>query len=111
QSFFSISVGVSVMLTYSSYLSKKDNLPKSAFTIVLMNIAISLLAGLAIFTAVFSFGFEPTEGPGLLFVVLPAVLDQMPFVAFFLAVFLFLFFFALFTTALSMLQRIADAVA
>src|SRR5699024_9980103 len=91
QSFFAISVGVSVMLTHSSYLSKYEDLLISAFTVVLMYIIISLLAGLAIFPAVFSFNFEPTEGPGLLFVVLPAVFDKMPFGAFFLFVFLSLF--------------------
>lgn len=110
QSFFSISVGVSVMVTYSSYLSKQDDLPKSAFTIVLMNVFISILAGLAIFPAVFAFGFEPTEGPGLLFVVLPAVFDQMPFGAIFLFVFLLLFLFATFTSAFSMLEIIVAAV-
>src|SRR5699024_2958983 len=110
QSFFSISVGVSVMITYSSYLSKKEDLPKSAFTIVMMNIAISLLAGLAIFPAVFSFGFTPEEGPGLLFVVLPAVFAQMPFGAFFLAVFLLLFLFATLTSAFSMLEIIVAAI-
>ncbi|WP_342472085.1 sodium-dependent transporter [Metasolibacillus sp. FSL H7-0170] len=110
QSFFSISVGVSVMVTYSSYLSKNEDLPKSALTIVLMNLFISLLAGLAIFPAVFSFGFEPTEGPGLLFVVLPAVFNQMPFGAFFLLVFLILFLFATLTSAFSMLEIIVAAV-
>src|SRR5690625_520331 len=110
QSFFSISVGVSVMVTYSSYLSKQEDLPKSAFTIVLMNILISLLAGLAIFPAVFSFGFEPTEGPGLLFVVLPAVFNHISFGAFFLFLFLFLFFFATFTSAFSMVEIIVAAV-
>ncbi|KYG90455.1 hypothetical protein A0U40_05650 [[Bacillus] sp. KCTC 13219] len=110
QSFFSISVGVSVMVTYSSYLSKNEDLPKSALTIVLMNLFISLLAGLAIFPAVFSFGFEPTEGPGLLFVVLPAVFNQMPFGTFFLLVFLILFLFATLTSAFSMLEIIVAAV-
>ncbi|WP_068673549.1 sodium-dependent transporter [Oceanobacillus sp. Castelsardo] len=110
QSFFSISVGVSVMVTYSSYLPKKEDLPKSAFMIVMMNIFISLLAGLAIFPAVFSFGFEPAEGPGLLFVVLPAVFDKMPFGAFFLFVFLLLFLFATLTSAFSMLEIIVAAV-
>jgi len=110
QSFFSISVGVSVMVTYSSYLSKQENLPKSALTIVLMNIFISVLAGLAIFPAVFSFGFEPAEGPGLLFVILPAVFDQMPFGAFFLVIFLLLFLFATLTSAFSMLEIIVAAV-
>lgn len=110
QSFFSISVGVSVMVTYSSYLSKKEDLPKSALTIVLMNVFISLLAGLAIFPAVFSFGFEPTDGPGLLFIVLPAVFDQMPFGTFFLFIFLMLFLFATLTSAFSMLEIIVAAV-
>src|SRR5690625_7827863 len=87
QSFFSISVGVSVMVTYSSYLSKKEDITKSAFTIVTMNIIISLLAGFAIFPGVVSFGFEPTVGPGRLFVVLPAVFNMMRFVAFVLVSF------------------------
>lgn len=110
QSFFSISVGVSVMVTYSSYLSKREDLPKSALTIVLMNVFISILAGLAIFPAVFAFGFEPEAGPGLLFVVLPAVFDQMPFGAVFLFIFLLLFLFATFTSAFSMLEIIVAAV-
>lgn len=110
QSFFSISVGVSVMVTYSSYLSKKEDLPKSATTIVLMNVFISILAGLAIFPAVFSFGFEPTDGPGLLFIVLPAVFDQMPFGIIFLIIFLLLFLFATLTSAFSMLEIIVAAV-
>ncbi|MCT6925134.1 sodium-dependent transporter [Metasolibacillus sp.] len=110
QSFFAISVGVSVMVTYSSYLSKNEDLPKSALMIVMMNLFISLLAGLAIFPAVFSFGFEPTEGPGLLFVVLPAVFNQMPFGVFFLFIFLILFLFATLTSAFSMLEIIVAAV-
>lgn len=110
QSFFSISVGVSVMVTYSSYLSKSEDLPKSAFTIVMMNIFISILAGLAIFPAVFSFNFEPAEGPGLLFVVLPAVFNQMPLGSGFLFIFLLLFLFATFTSAFSMLEIIVAAV-
>src|SRR5699024_11175725 len=83
---------------------------KSAFTIVMMNILISLLAGLAIFPAVFAFGVEPAEGPGLLFVVLPAVFNQMPFGAFFLLLFLILFLFATLTSALSMLESIVAAM-
>ncbi|MEC1178898.1 sodium-dependent transporter [Metasolibacillus meyeri] len=110
QSFFAISVGVSVMVTYSSYLSKNEDLPKAALMIVMMNLFISLLAGLAIFPAVFSFGFEPTEGPGLLFVVLPAVFNQMPFGTFFLILFLILFLFATLTSAFSMLEIIVAAV-
>lgn len=111
QSFFALSVGSSVMVTYSSYLSKHESLPKSASIIVIMNIIISLLAGLAIFPAVFSFGYEPAQGPGLLFVVLPAVFDQMPFGMFFLVVFLLLFLFATLTSAFSMLEIIVAVLA
>lgn len=110
QSFFALSVGISVMVTYSSYLSKTESLPKSASVIVLMNIFISLLAGLAIFPAVFSLGMEPTEGPGLLFVVLPAVFNQMPYGMIFLSIFLLLFLFATLTSAFSMLEIIVAAI-
>ncbi|RBW69243.1 sodium-dependent transporter [Bacillus taeanensis] len=110
QSFFALSVGLSVMVTYSSYLPKKESLTKSASIVVAMNIFISLLAGLAIFPAVFSFGFEPTEGPGLLFVVLPAVFNAMPFGMLFLFIFLVLFLFATLTSAFSMLEIIVAAI-
>ncbi|WLD94138.1 sodium-dependent transporter [Alkalihalobacillus sp. AL-G] len=111
QSFFSLSLGVSVMVTYSSYLSKKESLVKSATSIVMMNIFITILAGLAIFPAVFSFGFEPEQGPGLLFVVLPSVFAQMPGGVIFFAIFLALFLFATLTSAFSMLEIIVASVA
>lgn len=106
QAFFSLSVGVSVMVTYSSYLSKKESLIQPAISIVSMNLLIALLAGLAIFPAVFSLGLEPAEGPGLLFVVLPAVFDQIIFGEAFLLGFLALFLFATLTSAFSMLEII-----
>lgn len=109
QSFFSLSVGVSVMVTYSSYLSKKENLLQPAISVVVMNLIISILAGLAIFPAVFSLGFEPTAGPGLLFIVLPSVFDQILFGKLFLLLFLALFLFATLTSAFSMLEIIVAA--
>lgn len=109
QAFFSLSVGVSVMVTYSSYLSKKESLIQPAISIVSMNLFIALLAGLAIFPAVFSLGLEPAEGPGLLFVVLPAVFDQIIFGEAFLLGFLALFLFATLTSAFSMLEIIVAA--
>lgn len=66
------------MVTYSSYLGKDVSLPFSAGSVSIMNIFVSLLAGLAIFPVVFSFGLEPAEGPGLLFMVLPQAFAQMP---------------------------------
>ncbi|WP_417900950.1 sodium-dependent transporter [Bacillus haimaensis] len=110
QSFFSLSVGVSVMVTYSSYLSKKESLVQPAVSVVGVNLFISILAGLAIFPAVFSLGFEPAEGPGLLFIVLPSVFDQIMFGKVFLFLFLSLFLFATLTSAFSMLEIVVAAL-
>ena len=98
QSFFSLSVGVAVMVTYSSYLPKEESLPRSAFSIVALTLVITLLAGLAIFPVVFAFGMEPSQGPGLLFIVLPAIFSKMAFGKLFFIVFLLLFFFATITS-------------
>ncbi|WP_106494654.1 sodium-dependent transporter [Lentibacillus sp. Marseille-P4043] len=110
QAFFTLSLGVSVMLTYASYLPKTQNLPRSAISIIILNIVIALLAGLAIFPGVFSFGIEPDAGPVLIFAVLPAVFEQMPYGMLFFLAFLILFLFAAFTSAFSMIQIIVAAV-
>lgn len=111
QSFFALSVGVSVMVTYSSYLSKGESLLRSAVSIVGLNLFIILLAGLAIFPAVFSFGLKPDAGPVLLFNVLPVVFNQMPFGMVFFVAFLVLFLFAALTSAFSMLEIIVSVIA
>ncbi|MBN6187814.1 sodium-dependent transporter [Aneurinibacillus sp. BA2021] len=111
QSFFSLSVGVSVMVTYSSYLAKNESLPRSAVSIVGLNVLISLLAGLAIFPAVFSLGVTPAAGPGLLFMVLPSVFAKIPMGGLFLTLFLALFLFATLTSAFSMLEIIVASLA
>jgi NSS family neurotransmitter:Na+ symporter len=110
QSFFLLSVGVSVMVTYSSYLSNNDSIVQPAFSIVAMNLFISLFAGLAIFPAVFSLGFEPTAGPGLLFIVLPSVFEQMALGNIFLLIFLVLFLFATLTSAFSLLEIVVASI-
>ncbi|MCP3761547.1 sodium-dependent transporter [Domibacillus sp. A3M-37] len=108
-SFFSLAVGFSCMVTYSSYLGRDVSIPASAGWVSIMNIFVSVLAGLAIFPAVFAFGLEPAEGPGLLFVVLPAVFAQMPFGELFLFMFLLLFLFATLTSSFSLLEIITAA--
>ncbi|WP_226669875.1 sodium-dependent transporter [Metabacillus litoralis] len=109
QSFFALAVGFSCMVTYSSYLDKKVSIPSSAGSVVIMNIFVSILAGLAIFPVVFAFDFEPEQGPGLLFMVLPAVFSQIPAGEFFLGVFLLLFLFATLTSSFSLLEIIVSA--
>lgn len=76
--FFTLSLGMGAMMTYGSYLSRKENLMKSALWIVVMDTVVALLAGTAIFSAVFAMGFEPSGGPGLVFNVLPGIFAVMP---------------------------------
>ncbi|HLR20058.1 MAG TPA: sodium-dependent transporter [Staphylococcus sp.] len=104
QSFFTLSLGTTGMITYASYASKEMTIKTSAISIVAMNILVSILAGLAIFPAISAFGFQPTEGPGLLFKVLPQVFDQMAFGQAFYLTFLILFLFAALTSSISLLE-------
>jgi neurotransmitter:Na+ symporter, NSS family len=77
QSFFTLSLGQGTMLTYGSYLGKKENLISSCFPVVIMDTLISLFAAIAVFTIVFSVGIEPDSGPGLIFHTLPWVFSQV----------------------------------
>ncbi|OEL01252.1 sodium-dependent transporter [Staphylococcus succinus] len=104
QSFFTLSLGTTGMITYASYASKEMTIKTSAISIVAMNILVSILAGLAIFPAITAFGYKPTEGPGLLFKVLPKVFDQMAFGSGFYLIFLILFLFAALTSSISLLE-------
>lgn len=104
QSFFALAVGFSCMVTYASYLDRSISIPNAAGSVAMMNIIVSILAGLVIFPVVFAFGYEPTEGPGLLFIVLPAVFSEMAFGEFFLCIFLILFLFATLTSSFSLLE-------
>jgi NSS family neurotransmitter:Na+ symporter len=76
--FFKLSLGMGCMITYGSYINKKESLVKTAAKVVAADTTVSLLAGMAIFPAVFAFGYEPTSGPALLFITVPAVFRSMP---------------------------------
>ncbi|KOP78033.1 transporter [Lysinibacillus sp. FJAT-14745] len=104
QAFFSLSVGIAVMITYASYLSKSEKIGNSAINVASMNIIISLLAGLVIFPAVFALGYTPDQGPGLVFIILPAVFEQLPLGGLFLTIFFVLLLFATVTSSISMLE-------
>ena len=104
QAFFSLSLGMGAMITYGSYLSKKENLPGSAGWVTLLDSAVAVMAGLLILPAVFAFGFDPSAGPGLTFITLPAVFAQMPFGAFFAFLFFLLLAIAALTSAVSILE-------
>jgi len=78
QAFFSMSLGMGLMITYGSYVSKKENLISSAFFIGLFDTVIAIMAGLIIFPALFAMGESPSAGPSLVFVVFPKLFTQMP---------------------------------
>ena len=77
QVFFSMSLGMGINVAYGSYMKDNMNIGKSSVLVGVMDTVIAMLAGMAIFPAVFSFGLEPTAGPGLLFVVLAEVFASM----------------------------------
>ena len=76
--FFSMSLGGTFMVIYGSYLGQKDNIPRNAILTGIGASFAGILAGFAIFPAVFSFGLEPASGPGLIFSTLPKTFDMMP---------------------------------
>ncbi|MDR1514170.1 MAG: sodium-dependent transporter [Synergistaceae bacterium] len=104
QGFFSLSLGMGIMITYGSYLSKSENLPKCALLVFILDTLAATLAGLAIFPALFAMGMEPAQGVGLTFVTLPGVFAQMPAGAFFSFLFFLLLFLASLTSMMSLLE-------
>lgn len=79
QAFFTLSLGQGTMVTYGSYLEKRENILGSCLPVVVMDTAISLIAAVAVFTIVFSVELEPNSGPGLIFHTLPWAFSQIPF--------------------------------
>ncbi|KAB1442837.1 sodium-dependent transporter [Pseudodesulfovibrio senegalensis] len=88
--FFKLSLGVGTMMTYGSYFRDDANIPMTATRVMLADLTVSLLAGIAIFPAVFNYGFEPAAGPGLLFMTIPAVFSSMPGGQLFMSIFFIL---------------------
>lgn len=77
QAFFTLSLGIGAMAIFGSYISKEHRLLGESMNICLLDTLIALMAGLVIFPACFAFGVDPGEGPGLVFVTLPNIFNQM----------------------------------
>lgn len=77
QAFFSLSLGMAIMVTYGAYLKKSENIEKSAVMVCFFDTLVAVMAGVAIFPAVFAFGQEPTGGTALLFVTMQTVFNDM----------------------------------
>jgi len=108
QAFFSVAIGVGVMITYGAYVPATVSLPKAAITIVLADTAVALLAGVAIFPVVFANGLDPADGPGLIFVTLPVAFGNMPAGHIVGLLFFVLLFFAAFSTVIGMLEPVVS---
>ena len=104
QGFFSLSLGMGALITYGSYIKKKDNLTSTAFSVVLADTLIALLAGLVIFPAAFSFGIRPTAGMGLVFNTIPMIFNQMTGGYVFCIIFFVLLAIAALTSTISLLE-------
>ena len=102
--FFSLSLGMGTLITYGSYIDKKNNLVRTAIQVTVADTLIAILAGVAIFPAVFAFGIEPSSGPGLVFITLPNVFQQMPGGYIFAILFFLLLTVAALTSSISILE-------
>lgn len=108
QAFFSLSLGMGVMITYGSYISKKEDIVTSAAWVCAFDSSIAFMAGLAIFPALFAIGLDPAQGPGLIFVVLPCVFDSIPLGQVFGFTFFLLLIMAALTSTISLLEVVTS---
>lgn len=102
QAFMSLSLGVTCLITYSSYFNDDSRLMKDAVTISALDTLVAILSGIVIFPAVFSFGLEPNAGPKLIFEILPTIFQQMPGGVIWSVLFFVLLFFASITSTISL---------
>ena len=109
QSFFSLSLGMGIVITYSSYVHKDEDLLVSGVGTAVSDLLFALLAGIAIMPAVFAAGLQPASGPGLIFDTLPYIFSemglQMPWLSSIAAILFFLtILFAALTSSVSLIE-------
>tara|TARA_B100000927_G_scaffold86029_1_gene69298 strand:+ start:3798 stop:5195 length:1398 start_codon:yes stop_codon:yes gene_type:complete len=102
--FFTLSLGMGAMMTYGSYLSDNDDVVNASYLVAFLDTVIAVFAGLAIFTVVFSSGYDPTAGPGLVFHVLPPLLSDLVGGYVFALLFFLLLSIAAVTSGISILE-------
>ncbi|MEM8894044.1 MAG: sodium-dependent transporter [Bacteroidota bacterium] len=106
QAFFSLGIGLGVMLTYGAYMPKEASITRSSVTIALADGLVAIIAGLAIFPIVFQYKLSPAEGPGLIFMTLPIAFGQMPGGNYVGALFFILLAFAALSSSISLLESV-----
>lgn len=108
--FFTLSLGMAIMMAYGSYLSPDVSIGRTAVMVSVMDTVVALLAGLAIFPLVFANGLEAGAGPGLIFQTLPLAFGQMPMGSLFGTLFFVLLLFAAWTSGISLLEPVVEWV-
>ncbi|WP_435750487.1 sodium-dependent transporter [Thauera sp. AutoDN2] len=106
--FFTLSLGMGIMMAYGSYLGEDVNLLRTARTVVIMDTVFALCAGLAIFPIVFANGLDPAAGPGLVFVTLPLAFGNMGGGLVLGSLFFLLLTFAALTSSISLLEPVVE---
>ena len=104
--FFTLSLGMGAIMVYGSYLPAETSIAKTSVVVALMDTAVALLAGLAIFPIVFANGLPTGAGPGLIFQTLPIAFGNMPGGTFFGTLFFLLLTFAAWTSAISLIEPV-----
>ena len=104
QAFFSLSIATGSIIMYGAYVPRNVSITSAAIAISLVDTAIALAAGLAIFPVVFANGMSPASGPGLIFQTLPIAFGQMSFGYIFALLFFLMLVFAAFTSTISLLE-------
>jgi len=110
QAAFSLSIGLGALITYGSYIKKKENLTTSVYAIATADTVIAILAGVAIFPAVFAFNIQPDEGEALIFITLPNIFQEMPGGYFWAILFFTLLAIAALTSTISLLEIVVAYV-
>ena len=104
QAFFSLSLGMGTFITYGSYLEKTKPIGRTAIWIAIGDTCVAILMGVIVFSVIFSFGFAPNSGPGLIFETLPTLFNKMPGGYALSILFFFLVVFAAITSSISILE-------
>ena len=104
QVFFSLNIGAGCTMTYASYLSDDENIPKMSLQVPLLDFLAAFLAGIIIIPSVFAFNLDPAAGPPLLFITMPFVFGNMPLGVLFGLMFFVLMLFAALSSSISMLE-------
>lgn len=114
QAFFSLSLGMGAMLTFSSYLSREESLPREAGVIAFSDFSVAFLAGLVVFPVIFALGLQGAVGEstlGALFIAIPGAFNEMGGIGRVVGTFFFIaLFIGAITSAISLLEVVVSAM-